>query len=72
MNGTYRVVLVVDGRAQPAQFVRLERDPNAPLNAVLEEAVEQGEHDAMEEEEEEEEREAREADEALRRDRIDD
>ena len=72
VNGTYRVILVVDGREQPPQFVRLERDPHAPLNAVLEDAVEHGEADAMEEEEEEEEREEREAEEALRGDRIDD
>jgi S1-C subfamily serine protease/photosystem II stability/assembly factor-like uncharacterized protein len=41
-NGTYRVVLVVDGRAQPPQFVRLDRDPNAPASAVLEETFDLG------------------------------
>ena len=71
-NGTYRVVLVVDGREQPPQFVRLDRDPNAPLNAVLEVAEERTDADAMAEEEEEEEREREEAEAALRRDRIDD
>ena len=70
-NRLYRVVLVVDGRAQPPQFVRLERDPHAPPNAVLEAAMEVSETDAMEEEEEEEERE-QEEEEAQRRDRIDD
>jgi S1-C subfamily serine protease/photosystem II stability/assembly factor-like uncharacterized protein len=70
-NGSYRVVLVVDGRAQPPQFVRLERDPHAPPSAVLEAALQVSEADAMEEEEEEEERE-REEEEAERRDRIDD
>ena len=59
----------MDGQAQPPQFVRLERDPHAPANAVLEAAAEQTEADAMAEEEEEEEREA---EEAARRDRIDD
>jgi S1-C subfamily serine protease/photosystem II stability/assembly factor-like uncharacterized protein len=66
-NGTYRVVLVVDGRELPAQVVRLQRDPQAPVNAVLEDAQEHGDAAEMEEEEEE-----REAAEALRRDRIDD
>ena len=66
------MILIVDGREQPPQTVRLERDPHAPLNAILEEAIERGEADALEEEEEEEERLEREAEEALRRDRIDD
>jgi hypothetical protein len=45
-NGTYRVVLVVDGRALPPQFVRLDRDPNAPASAVLEETFDLGDDDA--------------------------
>lgn len=67
-NGTYRVVLIVDGKDLPSQTLRLERDPLAPANAVVEDAVGASE----ESEEEEEEREAREAAEALRRERIDD
>jgi S1-C subfamily serine protease/photosystem II stability/assembly factor-like uncharacterized protein len=39
-NGAYRVVLVVDGREQPPQTVRLARDPNAPENVVAEEESE--------------------------------
>jgi len=69
-SGSYRVVLIVDGRELPAQTIRLERDPNAPPGAVLEESAELGATDAMEEEQEEDEREAREA--ALGSDRIDD
>ena len=57
-NGTYRVVLVVDGREQPPQLLRLDRDPNAPATAVLEAALGEVAMTA-EEEEEEEEREAR-------------
>jgi hypothetical protein len=33
-------VLVVDGREQPPQTVRLARDPNAPENVVAEEETE--------------------------------
>lgn len=40
-NGTYRVVLVVDGQAQPPQTIRIERDPAAPADVVAEEIVEQ-------------------------------
>ena len=52
------MILVVDGREQPPQFLKLERDPNAPAAAVLEAALGE-EMTAEEEEEEEEEREAR-------------
>jgi S1-C subfamily serine protease/photosystem II stability/assembly factor-like uncharacterized protein len=69
-NGTYRVVLVVDGRAQTPQFVTLQRDPHAPANAVLEAAMEQDA--AIGQEEEEEEEEEREAEIASRTARIDD
>jgi hypothetical protein len=40
-NGTYRVVLVVDGKEQPPQTIRIERDPAAPSDVVAEEIVEQ-------------------------------
>jgi S1-C subfamily serine protease/photosystem II stability/assembly factor-like uncharacterized protein len=46
-NGTYRVVLVVDGQTQPPQFVRLERDPNAPPTATVEAAIEREEAEAL-------------------------
>jgi hypothetical protein len=60
----------VDGRELGPQTVRLERDPNAPLTAVLEDATAlEGEMDSEEEEEEEEAE--RELEELLRR-RIDD
>jgi hypothetical protein len=40
-NGTYRVVLVVDGKALPAQTIAILRDPNAPEDAIAEEELEQ-------------------------------
>lgn len=70
-NGTYRIVLVVDGREQPPQLLRLERDPNAPATAVLEAALGEDAMTAEEEEEEEEEREAREEDRGREIDDID-
>lgn len=40
-NGTYRIVLVVDGQDQGSRIVALTRDPNAPADAASEEEVEQ-------------------------------
>ena len=75
-NGTYRIVLIVDGQEHPAQTVRIERDPGAPLSAVLEDGDAINQVAGMSEEEEEEEREAEEAEreleELLRRREIDD
>jgi hypothetical protein len=40
-NGTYRVILVVDGNELPAQTIAIRRDPNAPEDAIAEEELEQ-------------------------------
>lgn len=40
-NGTYRAVLVVDGKEYPAQTISLLRDPMAPEDAISEEIAEQ-------------------------------
>jgi len=40
-NGTYRAILVVDGKEYPAQTISLLRDPMAPEDAISEEIAEQ-------------------------------
>ncbi len=40
-NGTYRAVLVVDGKEFPSQTIALLRDPQAPEDAISEEEAEQ-------------------------------
>ncbi len=40
-NGTYRAILVVDGKEYPAQTIALLRDPLAPEDAISEEEAEQ-------------------------------
>ena len=40
-NGTYRAILIVDGKEYPAQTIALLRDPMAPEDAISEEEAEQ-------------------------------
>lgn len=40
-NGSYRAILIVDGKEYPAQTLVVQRDPNLPADAISEEEYEQ-------------------------------